>query len=193
MPGFLDKFKEAVSKGLSELQKSAEVQRLLADFDEHVASIITDILVEQGYQPLSQKEEGDRYVIRLGIPGLERIKAHVDRDLMRAFSPRDREKIRNIVPNELIITVRYLRRAGSPLASKLGAHEDDTVIEVSMSYFVEKEGGFLSRGLKRQERKISLGRIGFNAYEYVDREEPSIMKEELRKHLEARLRGLGLI
>ncbi len=197
MPGFKDilkKAKEAAEKGLAMVQQAAAIQRLLADFDEKLGTLISDILSSHGYQPLGVYEEGGYYHVKLGITSEEKVKHHIDRDLMRRYKPKDREKIKNIIPDQVIVKIIYEHRGKSPAEIHLGgAEKEDTHIEVRLKYFVEREGGLFSRGLKREEHELLLGKFSLPSMKFVDTEAVEIKEDELREYIENRLKNLGLI
>lgn len=196
MPGFKDflkKAKEAAEKGLAMVQQAAAIQRLLADFDEKVATIISNIMAGNGYQPLGVYEEGGYYHVKLGVPSEEKVKHHIERDIMRRYSPRDREKIKNIIPDQVVIRIVYEARGKSPAEIHLGGEREDTHVEARLKYFVEREGGLFSRGLKRDEREVFIGKFSLPSMRFVDTEAVELKDEELKAYLEEKLKSLGLI
>jgi len=196
VPGFKDflkKAKEAAEKGLAMVQQAAAISRLLADFDEKVASIISSIMSSHGYQPLGVYEEGGYYHVKLGVTSEEKVKHHIDRDIMRHYKPKDREKIKNIIPDHVLVKVVYESKGKSPAEIHLGGEREDTHVEARLKYFVEREGGLFSRGLKREEREVLIGKFSLPSLRFVDQEAVQIKEEELKEYLEEKLKNLGLI
>ncbi len=201
MPGFKDvlkKAKEAAEKGLKYMQESSEFQRMVSDFDEFVGSIIADILQKYGYRSIAMRESGEYYQARLTHDDVNILKHIIDRDIMKAFSYKDREKIKNVMIDEIIVNIAYKGKKTSALElaleKKLGSTlKEDVTINVILKYFVEKEGGFIFKGIKRVDRRINLGGFSFPSKKFIDYENKQILIDELQQYLEEKLRNLGLI
>lgn len=197
MPGFKDvlkKAKEAAEKGLAMVQQAAAIQRLLSDFDEVVGTLISNILSEHGYQPMGAYEKDDYYYVKLGVPSEEKVKHHIDRDILRHYSPKDREKIRNIIADQIIFRVHYKGKGSTtPIGVQMGTAVEDVDVEATLKYYVEREGGLFSRGLKRDEHEVVIGRFSLASSKFVDTEAVEIKEDELRNYLEVKLKNLGLI
>ncbi len=192
MPGFKDILKkaaEAAQKGLAKIQEAAEFERLMSDFDEVVASVATDILTEKGYRPIGQREVERRYLVELAIENGDLVKPVIDRDMLRKYSPKDRQKILNVIPDRVLLYVTFTRKH-QPAATLLRVPEgEDVTVYAELTYFVEKKGFF---GPKREEKKIRLGQFSFRSSDFVDYEAKTINTEALKAYLEKKLKGLGL-
>ncbi len=195
MPGFKDlmkKAKEMAEKGVSMVKEAMAFEQLLKDFDEVVANTIVEVLQGQGYRSMGQEEQGGYYVVRLAIDDFDKVKHVVDRDLLRRYSPKDREKILNVIPDMLVVRVRYARRGASTSTLLSPTNVEDVTVEADLSYFVERKGGFFSK-VKRDQHRIRLGQFSFKSSDFVDYEKKEIDREKLRGYLESKLRGFGLI
>jgi len=192
LPGFKDILKkaaEAAQKGIAKIQEAAEFERLISDFDEVVASVATDILSEKGYRPIGQREVDNRYLVELAIENPDLVKPIIDRDMLRKYSPKDRQKILNVIPDRVLLYV-YFSRKHQPTTILLRVPEsEDVTVYAEMTYFVEKKGFF---GPKREERKLRLGQFSFRSSDFVDYEAKTINTEALKEYLGKRLKGLGL-
>jgi len=195
MPGFKDfvkKAKEAAEKGLSMVKEAMEFEALLKDFDEVVGNIVVDILQEHGYSGIGQEEEGDYYVVKLAINDPEKVKHIIDRDMMRRYSPKEREKILNVIPDMVRIGILY-KRKNMPRTSLLTPSDvEDVTMFVDLTYFVERKGGFFTK-VKRDERRIRLGSFSFKSSDFVDYQAKEIDRAKLREYLEKKLKGFGVI
>jgi len=195
MPGFKDfvkKAKEAAEKGISMVKEAIEFEALLKDFDEVVGNIITDIMQEHGYAGAGQHEEDDTFIVKLAVNDPEKVKHIIDRDIMKRYSPKDREKILNVIPDLVIVGVHYNRKH-MPKSSLLSpTATEDVTVTVDLSYFVERKGGFFSK-VKRDTHKVRLGRFSFKSSDFINYETKEIDREKLREYLENKLRGFGLI
>ncbi len=196
MPGFKDflkKAKELAEKGVEMVKEQMALEALMRDFDEIVANNIVEILTKTGlYSGVGQEEVGDKYVVKLAINKDDKVKPHIDRDILRKYSPKDREKIINVVPDMLTVSVVFTRK-GSPSSKILApVTSDDVTVDIDLSYFVEKKGGFLSK-VKRDQRKIQLGRFSFKSTDFIDYDAKTIDKEKLTEYLESKFKGFGLI
>ena len=189
---FLDKAKEAAKKGLELAKTQMEFQKLLSDFDEIVGSVVSDILQSNGYRGMRQYEEGGYYVVELAVEDEGKVKHIMDRDIMRHYSPKDREKILNVFPDRVRISVRYSRKgqAGASILSPAGY--EDVTVSATLYYFVERKGGLFSK-VKRDTRTINLGSFSFKSSDYIDYDNRQINRQKLREYLEQKLRGYGLI
>ncbi len=204
MPGFKDilkKTKEAAAKGLKYMAEAAEFQKMVSDFDELVGSIIVDILQNYGYRSMSMKESGDYFQVRLTTDDIEPLKHIIDRDVMRHFSYKDRQKIKNVMVDEIIVNILYRskRRQQATLATLVeaamgaGKLQEDVQITAKLKYFVEKEGGLIFKGIKRVDRTVDLGSFSFPSKKYIDYENKQVLLDELRQYLEEKLKAIGLI
>ncbi len=196
MPGFKDflkKAKELAEKGVEMVKEQMALEALLKDFDEIVANNIVEVLTGTGlYSGVGQEEIGDKYVVKLAINKDDKVKPHIDRDILRRYSPKDREKIINVIPDMLVISVYYARK-GAPSSTLLTpVNREDVTVDIDLTYFVEKKGGFLSK-VKRDQRKIQLGRFSFKSSDFIDYDAKTINKEKLTEYLESKLKGFGLV
>jgi len=188
---FMKKVKEAAEKGLEMAKEAIAIEALMRDFDEKVASMIARILVDKGYRVIGQREVGDYYELRVAVDDLEKVKPIIDRDMMKRYSPKDREKIIQVIPDVLEIRVYYASKMKAPQTIFPSSAPDDTRVEAYLTYYVERRGGFFSK-VKRDEHRIHLGSFSFRSSDFVDADEHRIDEEKLRSYLEEKLRIFGL-
>lgn len=188
----MKKAKEMAEKGMELVKSAMEFERLLSDFDDVVARIILDIAQENGYRGMGSGELGGRSYVDLAIEDESKVKHIIDRSILRRYSPKDREKILNVIPDKVRIVVDY-RRKGETGPSILRASDyEDVSVSATLYYFVERKGGFFSK-VKRDTVEEKLGGFSFKSSDFVDYNEKRILEDKLREYLEKRLRGLGLI
>lgn len=197
MPGFKDfmkKAKEIAEKGVNLAREAVAMERLVKDFDEVTGNLIVEILSENGYRPMGQSERGDYFKARLSIEDESKVKHIIEKDILRHYKPKDREKIINKIPDYVEVAVYRRERGGQPvfLGVRFGSEEEDMAVSLKLRYIVEREGGFFSR-VKRDEREVSLGGFTFSSADFIDPEKVAIKRDELRSYLESKLRGLGVI
>lgn len=150
------------------VKEQMALEALLKDFDEIVANNIVEVLTGTGlYSGVGQEEIGDKYVVKLAINKDDKVKPHIDRDILRKYSPKDREKIINVIPDMLVISVYYARKGASSSTLLTPVNREDVTVDIDLTYFVEKKGGFLSK-VKRDQRKIQLGRFSFKSSDFID-------------------------
>ena len=188
---FLKKAKEVAEKGIEMVSEAMEFERLLKDFDEVVASTIAEILQEHGYRGLGQEESDSVYVLKMAIDDMDRVKPLVERDMLRRYSPRDREKIVQVIPDIVEFRVSYTRRGQQVAVLMSPSHVEDVSVEAILRYYVEKKG-FLGR-VSRDDHEVRLGRFSFKSSDYVNYETKEINREKLREYLESKLKAFGLI
>ncbi|MCE4625333.1 MAG: hypothetical protein F7C35_05660 [Desulfurococcales archaeon] len=187
----MKKAKEMAEKAVDAVKMQWEFERLLSDFDEYVANTIADILQNNGYRGMGQGEAGDSYRITMAIEDEEKVKHIIERDIMRHYSPKDREKILSKIPDRVEIYVTYTRKGTrSPILTTTGP--EDVKVSAKLYYFVERKGGFFSK-VKRDERQVSLGGFTFRSSQFINAQERDIDADRLRQYLEQKLKGLGLI
>ncbi len=195
MPGFKDimkKAKELAEKGAAMVKEAMEFEALLKDFDEVVANAIVEILSGSGYRGIGQEEIGDKYVVRLAVDDFDKVKPHIDRDIMRRYSPKDREKIINIIPDTLIVSVLYRRKGATGARLLTPVNVEDVTVDIDLTYFIERKGGFLSR-VKREQRQLQLGQFSFKSSDFINYEEKIVDNERLKEYLQSKLKGFGII
>ncbi len=194
MVKFKDLVKKAADvagKALDTIKEELEFEKMLSDFDEFVANTITDILSENGYRGMGQGESGDYYVVNMAVMDQEKVKHIIDREIMRVYSPKDREKIINVIPDKLTIMIRYTGKGKKPVLLTVSRKEDVSV-NIKLSYIVERKGGFFSR-VKRDIRTVSLGGFSFSSMDYVDYDNKTLATDKLKEYLSKKLSGMGLI
>ncbi len=186
------KAREVAEKGIEIVKTSMEFERLLSDFDEVAGQAIIDALQGKGYRGMGIREEGGVTVVELAVEDESRVKHIIDRSIMRHYSPKDREKIIQVIPDRVRFRVEYTRK-GQPGSSLLRASSaEDVRVSAELYYFVERRGGLFSK-VKRDERRELLGGFSFRSSDFVDYENKAIDREKLRGYMEERLRGLGLL
>jgi hypothetical protein len=195
LPGFKDfmkKAKELAEKGVALAREAIEFEQLLRDFDEVVANTVVDVLSQHGYRPAGQKEEGDYYRVTLAIEDPSKVEHIIERDIIRRYKPKDREKIVNKFPDIVEIRIYYTKKVARPVLPGLSMSSDeDVAVHARLKYIIEREGGFFSR-VKREERELDLGGFSFASADFVDTEKKEIDRDKLKDYLESKLRGLGL-
>ena len=187
----IDKAKEVASKGIELAKSQLEFEKMLADFDEKVGTVVSGVLQGHGYRGLRQAEEGDHYIVELAVEDESRVKHIIERDILRRYGPKDREKIVNIIPDKIRVEITYTRRRSPAPTLLQPVTTEDVHVRLYLYYFVEKKG-FLSR-VKREEHRISLGGFSFRSSDFIDYDAKTIDEEKLRAYLEDKLKGVGLI
>ncbi len=189
---FLKKAKDVAEKGLSTVKEAMAYEALLRDFDEKVANTIAAILQESGYRVIGQREEGDYYKLVVAVDDLEKVKPIVDRALVRKYSPKDREKILEVIPDTLEFRVFFARKMQAPSTLFPSSQPDDVHVKALLRFFVERKGGFLSK-VKRDEIVWDLGSFSFRSSDFVKEGEVAIDEERLKQYLTEKLKAFGII
>lgn len=109
--------------------------------------------------------------------------------MLRRYSPKDRQKILNVIPDRVLLYVTFTRKHQPAVTLLRVPEREDVTVYAELTYFVERKG-FL--GPKRDERRVRLGQFSFRSSDFVDYEARTIDTEALRAYLEKRLKGLGL-
>jgi len=187
---FVKKARDLAEKGLSTVKEAMALEALLRDFDERVANTIAAILVDRGYRVIGQREAGDYYELVVAVDDYERVKPIIERDMMKRYSPRDREKILDVKPDTIVFKVHYDRELKSPKTLLPSSAPDDVRVSATLYYYVERKG-FLS--VKRERREVPLGTFSFRSSDYVDAERHVVDGERLRSYLEQKLRIFGIV
>ncbi len=194
MVKFKDLVKKAADvagKALDTIKEELEFEKMLSDFDEYVANTIAEILSENGYRGMGQGESGDYYVVNMAVMDQEKVQHIIDREIMRVYSPKDREKIINILPDKLTVTIRYTGKGKKPVLLTVSKKEDVS-INIKLSYIVERKGGFFSK-VKRDIRTVNLGGFSFASMDYIDYDNKTISTDKLKEYLSKKLSNMGLI
>ncbi len=188
----IDKAKEAAKKGIEMVSASMEFEKLLSDFDEYVANTLISVLSGKGFRGMRQEEKDNFYIVEMAVEDESKVKHIIDRDIMRNYSPKDREKILQIIPDKLVFQVRYMRKKQPAPTLFQPVKKDDVEVGAWLYYFVERKGGLFSK-VKRDTRKVYLGSFGFKSSDFVNYDERSIDTSKLESYLENKLRGLGIL
>ncbi len=191
MPGFKDFLKKAgemAKKGLEMIQEQMASEQMIRDFDEYVANQLVEVMSSRGYRPLRQYEQDNYYIVEFGADDLDKVKHHIERYIMRKYSPKDREKILQVIPDSVVFHINFTRKTANTTQLLLRPNTEDTILSARLKAFIERKGGFFSK-VKRDNIVIDLGRISFKSSDFINYDEKVIDNEKLRNYLKSKIKA----